>query len=38
MTQSAQRWYQPPVMWLGAAILLVSLGACIGLIVVATSG
>lgn len=38
MTQSDERWYRPPVVWLGAAVLFASLGGCIALIVVATSG
>jgi len=32
------RWYHPPVMLLGVAILLVSLAGCIALIVVAMTG
>jgi|GraSoiStandDraft_4_1057263.scaffolds.fasta_scaffold352609_2 hypothetical protein len=38
MTHMSERWYRPPVVWLGAAILLASIGGCIALIVVATSG
>ncbi len=38
MTNTSERWYRPPVMWLGAAILLASIAGCIALIVVATSG
>lgn len=38
MSHSGERWYRPPVVWLGAVILLGSLGGCIALIVVATSG
>ena len=38
MNHTGERWYRPPVVWLGAAILLGSLGGCIALIVVATSG
>ena len=38
MREPDERWYRPPVMWLGAAILLVSLAGCIALIVVATTG
>ncbi len=38
MTPTSERWYRPPVIWLGAAILLASLSGCIALIVVATSG
>jgi hypothetical protein len=38
MSRTGERWYRPPVVWLGAAILLASLAACITLIVVATSG
>jgi hypothetical protein len=38
MTNMSERWYRPPVVWLGAAILLASICGCIALIVVATSG
>jgi hypothetical protein len=38
MTNMGERWYRPPVVWLGAAILLASICGCIALIVVATSG
>jgi len=38
MTPSDERWYRPPVVWLGATVLLASLSGCIALIVVATSG
>ena len=38
MTNPDERWYRPPVVWLGIAVLLASLGGCIALIVVATSG
>lgn len=38
MTNTDERWYRPPVVWLGAAILLASLSGCIALIVVATAG
>jgi hypothetical protein len=38
MNDTGGRWYRPPVVWLGAAVLLASLGGCIALIVVATSG
>jgi hypothetical protein len=38
MKDPDDRWYRPPVMWLGGAILLASLAGCIALIVVATSG
>ena len=30
------RWYQPPVVWLGLAILLVSIAGCIAVIVAAS--
>jgi hypothetical protein len=30
-------WYRPPVMWLGAAILLAIIAGCIALIVAARS-
>lgn len=32
-----ERWYRPPVMWLGAAVLLCSVIGCITLIVVASA-
>ena len=32
-----ERWYRPPVMWLGAAVLLCSIIGCIALIVVASA-
>jgi hypothetical protein len=32
-----ERWYRPPVMWLGAAILLCSIAGCIALIFVASA-
>ena len=38
MSDANVRWYQPPVMWLGVAVLLGSLAGCIALIIVATSG
>jgi len=38
MTSTEVRWYRPPVIWLGAVILLASLAGCIALIVVATAG
>ncbi len=38
MSNEDERWYRPPVMWLGAAILLASLAGCIALIVAASSG
>ena len=38
MTNTSERWYRPPVVWLGAAILLASIAGCIALIVLATSG
>jgi hypothetical protein len=37
MKHDGERWYRPPVMWLGLAVLLGSLAGCIALIVVATS-
>lgn len=36
MSDSRERWYRPPVVWLGAAVLLASLAGCIALIIVAT--
>ena len=38
MSHSGERWYRPPVIWLGAAVLLASISGCIALIVVASSG
>jgi hypothetical protein len=38
MTHAGERWYRPPVVWLGAAILLTSLGGCIAIFIMATSG
>lgn len=38
MTSGGEPWYRPPVMWLGAVILLAVLAGCIALIVTATSG
>jgi len=38
MTDVSERWYRPPVVWLGAAILIASLFGCIALIVVAKAG
>jgi hypothetical protein len=38
MSNCGERWYRPPVVWLGAAILFGSLAGCIALIVVASSG
>lgn len=38
MNDTGERWYRPPVVWLGAVILLGSLAGCIALIIVATSG
>lgn len=38
MSNADEPWYRPPVMWLGAAILLASLAGCIALIVAASSG
>jgi hypothetical protein len=32
MNSVGDRWYRPPVMWLGLAVLLGSLGGCIALI------
>jgi hypothetical protein len=32
MLSEHERWYRPPVVWLGAAILLASIAGCIGLI------
>lgn len=37
MNRSDEPWYRPPVMWLGAAILIGSLAGCIALIVAASS-
>ena len=36
MTNMSERWYRPPVVWLGAAILLASIAVACA--VVATSG
>jgi len=33
-----ERWYRPPVMWLGLGVLVASLAGCIALIITATSG
>jgi len=38
MSHSGERWYRPPVIWLGAAVLLASICGCVALIVVASSG
>jgi hypothetical protein len=38
MKDAVDRWYHPPIIWLGGAILLASLAGCIALIVVATTG
>jgi hypothetical protein len=38
MSRMAERWYRPPVVWLGATIFLASLSGYIALIVVATGG
>ena len=38
MSEAPVRWYQPPVVWLGAACLLASLAGCIALIIMATAG
>jgi hypothetical protein len=38
MNDPRERWYRPPVVWLGAAVLFASLAGCIALIVVATTG
>ena len=38
MNPGGEPWYRPPVIWLGAAILLTSIAGCIALIVAATSG
>jgi hypothetical protein len=38
MNDADEPWYRPPVIWLGAAIVLGSLAGCIALIVVASSG
>ena len=38
MSKTDERWYRPPVMWLGALILLGSLAGCIALIITASSG
>jgi hypothetical protein len=37
MNRGGEPWYRPPVMWLGLAILLASVGGCIALIVAASS-
>jgi len=34
---AGEPWYRPPVMWLGAAVLLCSVIGCITLIVVASA-
>ena len=36
MTTVRERWYRLPVLWLGAAILLGSIAACISLVVLAS--
>jgi hypothetical protein len=36
MTTVSERWYQAPVLWLGAAILLASLAGCVLMIVLAS--
>ena len=36
MTATRARWYRAPVVWLGAAILFLSLAGCIALILSAT--
>jgi len=38
MNPGGEPWYRPPVVWLGATILLSSIAGCIALIVAATSG
>jgi len=38
MSNADEPWYRPPVIWLGAAIVLASLAGCIALIVTASSG
>jgi hypothetical protein len=38
MNASGERWYRPPVMWLGLAILSGSLAGCIALMIAAMSG
>ena len=38
MSNANEPWYRPPVIWLGAAIVLASLAGCIALIVAASSG
>jgi len=38
VNSKGEPWYRPPVIWLGAAILLTSIAGCIALIVAATSG
>jgi hypothetical protein len=35
MSSDIERWYRLPVLWLGGAILLACLAACIGMIVLA---
>jgi hypothetical protein len=35
---ASERWYRPPVVWLGAVILLGSIGGCVALIIVASGG
>lgn len=38
MNETDERWYRPPVMWLGVLILLGSLAGCIALIITASTG
>ncbi len=35
MNTAGDAWYRAPVMWLGMAILLLSIGGCIGMITAA---
>jgi hypothetical protein len=36
MTTVSERWYQTPVLWLGAAVLFASLAGCVLMIVLAS--
>jgi hypothetical protein len=36
MTNTDERWYRPPVVWLGVAVLVASIAGCIALIVTAS--
>jgi len=38
MKAGSEPWYRPPVVWLGLAVFIASLGGCIALIITATSG